>query len=306
MPKTSYSLMIHGGAGSVADYTDAQAAVRQILESGQTLLQKGTSALDVVEHCVSLLENSPLFNAGRGAVLNHNGNVELDASIMDGRNLDAGAVAGVVGIKNPVKLARAIMEHSEHVLLIGRGAEQFAHTQKAIEFAEHDYFVTPHRVEQWKAAKSTGKIVLDHTNLKDIEKKFGTVGAVALDQHGNLAAATSTGGIVNKQYGRVGDSPVIGAGTYAENGVCAVSATGYGEQFLRTVISKHTAEIIRYQHIDAQAAAAQGIAYLVEKVQGLGGLIVIDANGQCGRAYSTPGMIYGTLRKGHPPTAHLK
>lgn len=304
MPQ-KYSLIIHGGAGAVADKTDTLDSIRHITQTGSRLLANGATALDVVEHCVTLLENDPHFNAGHGAVLDHEGHVELDAAIMDGRNLAAGSVAGVTGIKNPVSLARAVMERSEHVMLIGHGAEQFATTQH-IPTAPADYFITPARHAQWQTALASDRVVLDHTDLDNPEKKYGTVGAVAYDTHGDLAAATSTGGIVNKKYGRVGDTPIIGAGTYADNATCAVSATGYGEQFIRTVISKHIAEIIRYTHVDAQTAATQGIEYLVRSVKGLGGVIMIDSHGDIGYAYSTPGMIYGMVSDTIPAKANLK
>lgn len=305
MSKTEYSLMIHGGAGAVANQTAALSTINDILRAGQSMLKSGGHAVDTVEYCVELLENTPLFNSGRGAVLNHEGQIDLDASIMDGRDLNAGAIAGVTGIKNPVKLARAVMDKSDHVFLISHGAEEFARKQ-GLEFESEDYFRTPDRVKQWKDARAADKIVLDHTLIQNREKKYGTVGAVAFDKHGDLAAATSTGGIVNKKIGRVGDSPVIGAGVYAENGICAISATGYGEQFLRTVISKHTAEIIRYEKTDAVTAAKHGIEFLIKKVNGLGGLIVVDANGNCGWAYSTPGMIFGLVTSNQPASVRLK
>lgn len=302
-----YSLMVHGGAGEVAGKEETLTSIKKVLAEGEAMLAKGAGALDAVMHCVTLLEDDPYFNAGYGSVLNHDGIVEMDAGIMDGRGMEAGAVAGVTSIKNPVTLARAVMEHSEHVFLIGKGAEAFARTQD-VALADPSYFVTDERRAQWKEALKSNKIVLDHTSATDkgLEKKYGTVGAVARDKRGNLAAATSTGGIVNKKFGRVGDTPVIGAGVYAENGMCAISATGYGEQFLRTVISKHIADIVRYKKTGAQQAAAEGIAYLVEKVKGLGGVIVIDADGECGKAYSTHGMIHGYVREGSEAVASLQ
>jgi beta-aspartyl-peptidase (threonine type) len=297
--------MIHGGAGQVADKAVTLNSIREVLAEGQNLLQNGASAIDAVTHCVALLEDDPMFNAGRGSVLSHDGEIDLDAGLMNGKSLSAGAVASVQGVKNPIKLARAIMEKSEHVFLVGRGAEAFAKTQN-IEFRKSEYFITKDRVEQWKKVKDDDMHILQQVELLSGEKKFGTVGAVARDKQGNLAAATSTGGVVNKQFGRIGDTPVIGCGVYAENETCAVSATGHGERFLRTVLAKHIADIIRYENLDAMSAAVHGIGYLIHSVRGLGGVIVIDSNGDCGRAYSTPGMIYGSVREGEKAQASLQ
>jgi L-asparaginase / beta-aspartyl-peptidase len=291
-----YSLMIHGGAGLIADKGKYQSAVLEIVGVGEKMLSEGVSALDTVEHCVTLLENNPLFNAGKGSVLNEEGEVEMDAAIMNGENLKAGSVAGITHIKNPISLARAVMEKSEHVMLIGTGAKKFAAVNQ-IEKESSEYFIIPDRVRQWEESKKQNKVVLDHSGSNS-EKKFGTVGAVAKDKNGNLAAATSTGGIVNKKFGRVGDTPIIGAGVYADNETCAVSATGFGEQFIRTVLSKTISDIIFYEKISAQEAAQNGIEYLVRKVQGLGGVIVIDRDGNCGSAFSTPAMIRAQVSEG--------
>lgn len=292
--------MIHGGAGVLGDKNNEQRmdykkSIVAVLTRGEELLQKGASAIDVVEQCVSLLEDDPLFNAGRGAVLTEDGKIECDAAIMDGRLLAAGAVAGVKNIRNPVQLARCVMERSEHVMLIGEGATKFAQ-QCNIAREPDDYFITEMRTKQLREAQKRKRVVWDKDSLG---KKFGTVGAVAYDHAGNLAAATSTGGIVNKKYGRVGDSPIIGAGTYADNKTCAVSATGYGEQLIKIVIAKTIADLIRYRNLDAQTAAEAGIRYLSERVNGLGGVIVIDRQGRCGVAHSTPEMIYGSVRENH-------
>lgn len=304
----TYSLIIHGGAGKVGNNHQAVNSIRSVIMAGEALLAAGSTAVDVVEHCVRLLEDDPHFNAGRGSVLNHEGGISMDASIMNGINLKAGAVAGVSNIKNPVRLARHVMDESRHVLLIGRGAEAYARHHRQ-EFADDDYFITEMRRQQWQAALKLKRVVLDHSEPADAEteaeQKYGTVGAVARDTRGDLAAATSTGGVVNKLYGRVGDSPVIGAGVYAENHTCAVSATGYGEQFLRTVLAKHAADIIRFQHAGAQTAAIEAIQYLVSSVQGRGGLILIDHDGNIGKAYSTPGMINGFVTAGQPIFAGL-
>lgn len=298
MTQNSISLMIHGGAGEVANKEEYLVSMRRVLLHGQKLLNAGISAFETVESCVVLLEDDSLFNAGYGSVLNEMGFVELDAAIMDGQSLNAGAVACVRNIKNPIKLARLILEKSEHVFLIGEGATAFGKLY-GIELAVDSYFITDHRVRQLEEAKKRGKVVLDHSALsEDNQKKFGTVGAVARDINGNLAAASSTGGIVNKRFGRVGDTPVIGSGIYADNETCAVSATGYGEQFLRTVLAKTIADIVYYEKCSAQQAAEAGIAYLVKKVQGLGGIIIVDREGNTGSAFSTPGLARGWIHNG--------
>lgn len=287
--------MIHGGAGVIHAPQDFDASLRHVIKKGAELLDKGASALDAVTHCVTLLEDDPLYNAGRGSVLNAQGIVDCDASIMDGRTMDAGAIAGVHGIRNPVLLARAVLEKSEHVFLIGEGAETFAREHK-ISFEEADYFLTEHRVAQLARVKEKQSVALDHSQTNDL--KLGTVGAVARDRNGNLAAATSTGGLVNKQWGRVGDSAIIGAGTFADNASCAISCTGIGEHFLRTALARTAAFFVEYQGMHAQEAADEAIRYLTRKVQGLGGLILIDRNGACGQAHSTPAMLSATAMDG--------
>lgn len=290
--KNDYSLMIHGGAGLIVAKEQYQSSLEAVLAAGRDMLAAGAAAADVVERCVVLLEDDPLFNAGRGSVLNEDGKVEMDAAIMSGIGLEAGAVAGVKNIRNPVKLARLVMERSEHVMLIGAGAMKFGSIH-GVATEKDDYFVVERRYQQWLEAKKKDKVVLDHSDIEESEKKFGTVGAVCRDANGDLAAAVSTGGITNKKFGRVGDSPIIGAGLWAENGVGAIAATGFGEQFIRTALSKTAAEIIRYRQLDAQAAAEAAIAYLVEKVKGLGGVIVVDREGNCGRAHSSEGLLCG-------------
>ncbi len=298
----SFSLIIHGGAGALeqikreGNEAEFMYSIRCILDSGRHILSTGGSALDAVEHCAAQLEDDPLYNAGRGSVLNEYGEVEMDAAIMDGRTLQAGAVAGITSIKNPTVLARQVLEKSEHVMLIGKGAREFAKFCGLPRMAD-DYFVVDARVRQWREAQKMGGMMLDHEAAKP-SQKLGTIGAVAQDCHGNLAAATSTGGIVNKRWGRVGDSPIIGAGVFADNETCAVSATGYGEQFQRTVLCKMIADFVYFQNLDAQAAALAGIDYLVKKVQGLGGVIVIDRHGKCAVGHSTSGMIYGWIEQG--------
>jgi beta-aspartyl-peptidase (threonine type) len=243
-----------------------------------------------------LLEDDPVFNAGCGSVLNEQGQVEMDAAIMDGRDLAAGAVAVVTNIANPVQLARLVMAKSEHVMLIGDGAMRFA-DQCGIERAPEHYFFTPDRIAQLKQAQFENRIMLDHDD-SGTDQKYGTIGAIARDGQGNLAAATSTGGIVNKQLGRVGDSPIIGAGVYADNSSCAVSATGYGEDFMRTVLAKTISDYIEIQGSDAARATRDGIAYLKRKVNGRGGVIVIDKDGNCASGFTTRKMIHGWIEHG--------
>lgn len=293
--------MIHGGAGAIHEKQDYKDSIEGILAHGAKLLESGESALTAVEACVSMLEDDPLYNAGKGSVLNADGKVEMDAAIMNGAHLEAGAIAGVTNIKNPIQLARKVMEESKHVFLIGEGANQFAKSTEA-KIQDDEYFIIPKRVEQLEKARKNSSMTLDHDAPEgNTNEKFGTVGAVARDLDGNLAAATSTGGLVNKKFGRVGDSPIVGSGVYADNETCAVSATGFGEHFLRTALAKEISSIIAYQKVAAPEAAQLGIDYLVRKVEGLGGVIVIDADGNCGDAISTPDMIRGSVREGSDP-----
>ncbi len=261
--------MVHGGAGALDNVKDEKTAfryleaIRGVLEHGREVLELGGSALQAVETCASLLEDDPVFNAGCGSVLNEYGKVEMDAAIMDGRDLNAGAVAAVDNIANPIQLARFVLSESEHVMLIAEGAMRFA-DHCGMERAPEHYFYTPDRVEQLKQAQLKHKVMLDHDDTEEDseDQKYGTIGAIARDMHGNLAAATSTGGIVNKRMGRVGDSPIVGSGVYADNETCAVSATGYGEDFMRTVISKTISDFIYMKDMNAEDATAAGIEYL--------------------------------------------
>lgn len=305
----NFSLMIHGGSGALehirreGSESDFMASMRRILEGGRAILAAGGAALDAVEHCAASLEDDPLYNAGHGSVLNEYGEVEMDAAMMDGRGLEAGAVAGITNIKNPIVLARQVLEKSEHVMLIGKGAREFAKICN-VEIMTDDYFVVDSRIRQWREAQKTGGMMLDHEDITP-QHKLGTIGAVARDLNGNLAAATSTGGIVNKRWGRVGDSPIVGAGVFADNTTCAVSATGYGEQFQRTVLSKMISDFIHFKDMTAVEAATAGIQYLVDKVNGLGGVIVIDRHGNCGLGHSTSGMIYGAIERGSEGVCRL-
>jgi beta-aspartyl-peptidase (threonine type) len=308
MSNGACSLMVHGGAGALDNIKDDKTAIRylesirRVLEHGRDVMELGGSALQAVEACATLLEDDPVFNAGCGSVLNESGKVEMDAAIMDGRDLSAGAVAAVDNIANPVQLARLVMSRSEHVMLIAEGAMRFA-DHCGMERVSENYFYTPDRVEQLHQARLQHKIMLDHdaTEEDTEDQKYGTIGAIAMDPDGNLAAATSTGGIVNKRMGRVGDSPIIGAGVYADNETCAVSATGFGEDFMRSVIAKTISDFIYMQGMDAKQATEAGIEYLVRKVKGRGGVIVIDRNGNCSSGFTTKKMIHGWIEKGGEP-----
>lgn len=287
------SIAIHGGAGTILRSTmtpDKEKAYQEALgialNSGYQILENGGSALDAVEAAICSLEDCPLFNAGKGAVFTATGEHELDASIMDGKTLEAGAAAGVKGVKNPVSLARLIMEKSGHVMLAGKGAEEFAKSMNC-EFCDDSYFYDEFRYQQWQELKGTDNFQLDHS--KD-ERKFGTVGAVALDKDGNLAAATSTGGMTNKRFGRVGDSPIIGAGTYADNRYCAVSCTGSGEFFIRSVVAYDVCAQMQYGGNSLDVACKNTIHKRLGEIGGDGGLIAIDNMGNICMEFNTEGM----------------
>lgn len=291
----AYSLMIHGGAGAIRAPARYAASLRRIVETGAALLEEGVTALDVVTRCVALLEDDPLYNAGRGSVLNADGEVCCDASVMDGRDLSAGAVAGVRGVRNPVLLARLVMEKTPHVLLIGAGAEAFGRAE-GVAFEEQAYFVTPERQAQFANLKARRAVALDHSQPN--AGKLGTVGAVARDSAGALAAATSTGGLTNQMSGRVGDSPIMGAGVFADNASCAISCTGVGEDFLRVSLARTAALLVETQGLTAQEASREAIVYLVRKINGSGGLIMVDRAGRCGAAHSTPGLLMAQAENG--------
>ncbi|MCB0595575.1 MAG: isoaspartyl peptidase/L-asparaginase [Lewinellaceae bacterium] len=293
-----YSLAIHGGAGTIlrsemtAEKEEShQKALLAALQAGEALLKAGRSALDAVETVVRSLEDCEYFNAGKGAVFTHEGNNEMDASIMCGKTLKAGAVAMVQGVKNPISLARRILEASDHVLLCGPGALEFAREQ-GIEEALPDYFYSEFRQRQLQAARARGKAQLDHS------QKHGTVGAVACDRHGHLAAATSTGGLTNKQYGRVGDSPIIGAGTYANDLTCAVSCTGYGEYFIRGVVAYDVSCLMEYRGLSLEEAARHAIHHRQLALGGDGGLIAVDAKGHIALPFNSEGMYRAWVREG--------
>lgn len=296
----TFALVIHGGAGVIERdllSADEEAAIRADLEAaldaGSAVLVLGGSALDAVQAAVVALEESPRFNAGKGSVYNAEGRHELDASLMEGRTRRAGAVAGVETIRNPVKLARAVMEHSPHVMMIGAGAERFADTQAQIERVANDWFDTDTRRAQLELEQARERATeADTDNLRG--KYFGTVGAVALDAHGHLAAATSTGGMTNKRYGRVGDSPLIGAGTWADEG-CAVSGTGWGEFFIRNAVAHDIAARMAYGGHTLAAAAEAVIVQRVPELGGDGGAIAVDRDGNIAMPFSTAGMYRGWI-----------
>jgi beta-aspartyl-peptidase (threonine type) len=289
----AWALAIHGGAGDrdaegvTEDREELiRAALSSVLADGARGLSSGRTSLDVVEDAVRNLEDSPLFNAGRGAVFNVRGEHELEASIMDGRTQCAGAVAIVSGVKNPVSLARLVMERTAHVFLQGEGAMEFAREQ-GVELMDQDYFWTAERWQALEKARQRAAMAP--------EKEFGTVGAVALDRHGNLAAATSTGGMTNKRVGRVGDSPIIGAGTYASNASCAVSCTGHGEYFIRATIARDVAAMIEYGGKDARAAAEAVISEKLAGLGGKGGVIVVDRDGNLACSFNSRRMYRGLV-----------
>ncbi|AOB30637.1 isoaspartyl peptidase [Bordetella sp. H567] len=316
---------IHGGAGTMSrasispeqerEYLDA---LTDILSAAQAVLARGGSALDAVTEAVTRLEDCPLFNAGHGAVYTSAGTHELDASIMDGATLRSGAIANVACVRNPVLAARRVMENSKHVFFVGEGAEAFAREQ-GLEIVDPSYFSTPARYEQLLRVQreQPDAAVLDHDGQAmvagvqpapapiDPDRKFGTVGAVALDAQGNLAAATSTGGVTNKQVGRVGDAPLIGAGCYAANATCAVSTTGTGEMFIRMVASYDVAAQMEYRGVSLEEAAHSVMHEKLPRIGGKGGLIAVDAKGNVSLPFNTEGMYRGYARVGETPVAAI-
>lgn len=306
-----YVLLIHGGAGTILkkNMTAEKEALYKVgleaaLKEGYAVLQSGGSSLNAVEAAIRILENNPLFNAGKGAVFTHDGRNELDAAIMDGKTLAAGTVAAVRTIKNPITLARAVMEKSKHVMMAGRGAEQFA-AETGVEIVDTSYFRTEERWQGLQKALKEDSVEAksDHSFLPPQKKgtinrdnKFGTVGCVALDKMGNLAAGTSTGGMTNKMHGRVGDTPIIGAGTYANNQTAAVSCTGWGEFFIRNVVAYDLSARIAYQGISIQEAGKTVIEKLGD-LGGHGGLIALDKEGHMTMPFNTEGMYRGSITK---------
>lgn len=286
--RTDYVLVIHGGAGTILKKNMTPELESQYIEKlnealkiGEQVLKSGGSSLDAVTKTIIVMENSPLFNAGKGSVFTAEGVNEMDASIMDGRDLNAGAVSGVRHIKNPILAARAVMEDTKHVMLIGKGAEEFSQIA-GIELVDSSYFFTESR---WNS----------YLKVKDKAEKHGTVGAVALDKYGNLAAATSTGGMTYKMKGRVGDTPIIGAGTYADNNSCAVSATGHGEYFIRNVVAYDVAALMKYKDTSLENAANEVIMKKLTKQNAEGGIVAVDKDGNITMTFNTAGMYRGYI-----------
>ncbi|MGO4388723.1 isoaspartyl peptidase/L-asparaginase family protein [Microvirga sp. 2YAF29] len=297
---TGFSLAIHGGAGTIRRSTMTpereaayHAGLRRSLEAGRAILADGGGALDAVSAAVMALEDEPLFNAGRGAVYTSAGKQEMDAAIMDGRDRSAGAVAGICGPRNPILAARAVMEHSGHVVLIGESAMEFCRS-RGLAFEEESYFFTEQR---WKALQETLALRKSGADDQDESRKHGTVGAVARDRHGNLAAATSTGGMTAKMPGRVGDSPVIGAGTWADNETCAISATGHGEIFIRYAAAHEIASRMRYAGQSLEDAARIVVIDVLKPAGGSGGIIAVDYAGNVSLPFNSSGMYRGVVRQ---------
>lgn len=295
-----YSLSIHGGAGTILKTkitSKEEAAYRKALETalktGQQILKNGGKSIDAVEAVVVALEDCPLFNAGKGSVFDSDGKHEMEASMMDGKSLQAGSVAGIRNVRNPVSLARKILESERLVFLNGQGAEKFAENHD-LEIVTPEYFFTEQRHQQWQKAAKDKAVMLDHSG----SDKYGTVGAVAMDSEGNLAAATSTGGLTNKMYGRIGDSAVIGAGNYANNKTCAISCTGYGEYFLRSVAAYDISCLVEYKGMPLAEAMKFFFHQKLLKLGGEGGAIGIDSNGEIVMEFNSEGMYRGSVGSG--------
>ena len=300
---TKISIAIHGGAGTIIkeDMTpeleiEYRKALQESLDAGYAVLENGGTAVNAVKAAVVMMEDNVLFNAGRGSVFTKKGLNEMDAAIMDGNTLDAGAVAGVRNIRNPVELAEEVMLHSGHVFLSGKGANDFA-IKQGIKLEPDEYFHSQYRYNQWKEIRDSDLYQLDHKSdtlvglMKD--KKFGTVGAVACDGDGNIAAATSTGGMTNKRYGRIGDSPMIGAGTYANNKTCAVSCTGYGEMFIKAVAAYDVSCLMEYKNMSLKEACEEVVMKKLLTMEGEGGLIGMDSKGNAALIFNSAGMYRG-------------
>ncbi len=296
------TLVIHGGAGTITKEDmspDLEKAylngLQEALNAGYAVLEEGGSAINAVKAATVLLEDNLLFNAGRGSVFTKKGVQEMDAAIMDGATLNAGSIAGVRNVRNPIELATEVLLNSNHVFLSGKGANDFA-IKQGVKLEPDEYFFSQFRYDQWKAVRDSDNYNLDHTHL-DInelkEKKFGTVGAVACDANGNIAAATSTGGMTNKKYGRIGDSPVIGSGTYANNNTCAVSCTGHGEVFIRAVAAYDVSALMEYKNYSVLQAAEEVVMKKLVKLEGEGGMIAVDKRGEPVMIFNSAGMYRG-------------
>lgn len=301
--RAAYAMVIHGGAGTIlkeemtaekeADFTKALNAA---LDRGEAVLKSGGSAGDAVVATIMLLENAPLFNAGKGAVFTHDGRNEMDASFMDGATLKAGAVGGVTNVKNPILAARAVMEQSPHVMLTGKGAEQFA-LEQGLEIVEPEYFYTDHRWESLQEALAEEEAPMGEA-FRYPDYKYGTVGCVALDKAGNIVAGTSTGGMTNKRWNRIGDSPIIGAGTYADNNTCGVSCTGHGEFFIRYAVAYDLSALMAYKGLGIQEAANHIVNEKLVEAGGSGGFVALDKYGNIAMPFNTPGMYRGYAKPG--------
>jgi len=300
---SDFSMVLHGGAGTILkeDMTPELEsayfnALQIALDAGFAVLEQGGTAVNAIKAAIVILEDNVLFNAGRGAVFTKKGVQEMDAAIMDGSDLSAGAVAGVRNVRNPIMLATEVMRNSNHVFLSGKGANDFA-IKQGIKLEPDEYFYSAFRYDQWKAIRDSDNYSLDHTNhhLEELlrDKKFGTVGAVACDANGNIAAATSTGGMTNKKYGRIGDSPVIGCGTYANNKTCAVSCTGHGEMFIRTVAAYDVSCLMEYKGLSLQEAMDEVVNKKLVHIGGEGGMIGVDAKGNHAMVLNSAGMYRG-------------
>ena len=301
----NFGIVIHGGAGTILkeNMSDSleqayKTKLEEAIRTGHEILANGGTALEAVQRTINVMENSELFNSAKGAVFTNEGKNELDASIMDGATLNAGAVAGVTNVKNPINLAYEVMVNSEHVLLSGKGAEQFAKEQ-GLEIVDFEYFYTERRFRAMERArereKSENKTAFYDAFIKD--EKFGTVGCAALDKDGNLAAGTSTGGMSNKKYNRIGDSPIIGAGTYANNKTCAVSSTGWGEYFIRGVVAYDISALMEYKGLSLHEAARKVIQEKLPALGGDGGIVAIDHDGNVAMEFNTAGMYRATMNK---------
>ena len=317
--KNKYVLVIHGGVGTIikenmtaekeADYLGT---LKISLLAGEKILKSKGSAVEAVEAAIKVLEDSPLFNAGKGSVFTHEGKNEMDASIMDGANLNAGAVASVTHIKNPISAALQVMQHSDHIMLVGDGAEKFA-KQQGCKLIDTSYFYNEERFQQLKQAKQNNEVMLDHSgenkslegNIENGGRKLGTVGAVAMDIFGNLAAATSTGGMTNKQFGRIGDTPIIGAGTYANNNTCAVSCTGHGEYFIKNVVAYDVSALMEYKQLTLIEAGEYVINEKLKNQKGEGGLIALDNKGNYIMSFNTEGMYRGVVTTNDKPSVEI-
>jgi beta-aspartyl-peptidase (threonine type) len=320
-----FTLVIHGGAGTILKKNmteekevEYRNTLNESLMAGYNILLAGGSSEDAVEAAIVVMEDSPLFNAGRGSVFNSDGKNEMDASIMNGKTRNAGAVAQVNNIKNPIQAARAVMNHSPHVMMVGDGAITFAKEQD-LEMVDSAYFYDERRWQQWEKLRGSNEQQLDHSEERSdvnqeqldiefnekVDQKFGTVGAVAIDKLGNITAGTSTGGMTNKMYGRIGDSPIIGSGTYADNNTCGVSSTGHGEFFMRSVVAYDIAALMDYKGLSLKDAANEVVNVKLKEFGGGGGIIAVDSEGNYALTFNTEGMYRGAIQENGEPKVFI-